>query len=77
MQMDSKESNEFVNDDWDDIVNIRQEYKAAVKIENMELILQIVGSFGKAGGLSDDILSKHNGNINFFKILIVVFFRKI
>lgn len=41
----------------DDDVNVRREYNTAVKIEEQELILYIVGSFGHNGAVLSDIES--------------------
>lgn len=57
------DNNEFANGDLDHLVNIRRECRAAVKIEQMELILHVVGSFGEEDGSLVEFQSKRNGNI--------------
>lgn len=55
LKMDSND----INVDWEDTERINNECRAAaLQIEEMELILKIVGSFGKDGASLQDIESK-------------------
>lgn len=56
-----KMDSNFINEDWEDIERMNNECRAAaLQIEELELILKVIGSFGNDGALLPDIESKQN-----------------